>query len=83
MPIALTDKIVALLCSLTDEQIEALPPAERRRLEHICMQVMVRCAPLQSIAPKLKGVVKQPMCECDFEPRSGILDSLQRGDRDE
>ena len=43
MPIALTDKIVALLASLTDEQIEALPPAERRRLEHACMSVMVRC----------------------------------------
>jgi hypothetical protein len=45
MPIALTDKIVALLCSLTDDQIEALPPAERRRLEETCMKVMIRCQP--------------------------------------
>jgi hypothetical protein len=43
MPIALTDKIVALLCSLTDDQIEALPPVQRRRLEDQCMKVMVRC----------------------------------------
>jgi hypothetical protein len=49
MPIALTDKIVALLCSLTDDQIEALPPAERRRLEEECMKVAVRCCrPLRS-----------------------------------
>ena len=39
MPIALTDKIVALLCSLTDQQIEELPPAERRRLEDQCLRV--------------------------------------------
>jgi hypothetical protein len=45
MPIALTDKLVALLCSLTDEQIEALPPAERRRLEHQCLRVAVLCTP--------------------------------------
>ena len=38
MPIALTDRNVALLVSLTDEQIEELPPAERRRLEDMCMR---------------------------------------------
>src|SRR5262245_8718278 len=46
MPLRLTDKIVALLCSLTDSQIEELPPAERRRLEHMCMRVAVKCAPV-------------------------------------
>jgi len=37
MPIALTDRIVALLVSLTDEQVEDLPPVERRRLEDQCL----------------------------------------------
>jgi hypothetical protein len=46
MPIALTDKIVALLVSLTEEQIEALPPVERRRLEDQCLRVAVLCAPV-------------------------------------
>ena len=31
MPIAITDKIVALLASVSPEQIANLPPAERRR----------------------------------------------------
>jgi hypothetical protein len=46
MPLALTDRIVALLVSLTDEQIEALAPAERRRLEDQCLRVAVKCAPV-------------------------------------
>jgi hypothetical protein len=46
MPIALIDKIVALLMSLTDDQVEALPPVERRRLEDQCLRVAVLCAPL-------------------------------------
>jgi hypothetical protein len=45
MPIALTDKIVALLVSLTDDQVGALPPVERRRLEDQCLRVMVMCQP--------------------------------------
>jgi hypothetical protein len=68
MPIALTDKIVALLCSLTDEQIEALPPAERRRLEHACMRVMVKCFPPDRV-------------ECRYRP--GVLGDLRRGFRDD
>jgi hypothetical protein len=36
MPIALTDKIVALLVSLSPADIEYLPPAERRRLADHC-----------------------------------------------
>jgi hypothetical protein len=57
MAIALTDKIVALLASLTDDQIDALPPAQRRRLEHYCLAVMVRCQPVAE-APK-EGVLSE------------------------
>jgi hypothetical protein len=46
MPIALTDRIVALLTSLTNEQVEELPPVERRRLEDQCLRVAVLCAPI-------------------------------------
>jgi hypothetical protein len=49
MPIALTDKIVALLISLTDRQIDALPPAERHRLENECLRVAVLCAPVADL----------------------------------
>jgi hypothetical protein len=52
MPIGLADKIVALLTSLTDQQIEELPPAERRRLEHMCLRVAVLCAPIAKELPK-------------------------------
>jgi hypothetical protein len=36
VPIAITDKIVALLVSLSPADIEDLPPAERRRLADHC-----------------------------------------------
>jgi hypothetical protein len=49
MPLRLTDRIVALLVSLTDDQIEELPPAERRRLEDQCLRVAVRCAPIAEL----------------------------------
>jgi hypothetical protein len=49
MPIALTDRIVALLVSLTDEQVEELPPAERRRLEDQCLRVAILCAPVAKV----------------------------------
>lgn len=42
MPIAITDKIVALLVSLSDADLEALPPAERRRLADQCRHVAKR-----------------------------------------
>jgi hypothetical protein len=44
--LSLADKIVALLASLTNDQIEALPTAERRRLELQCLAVAIRCAPV-------------------------------------
>lgn len=36
MPIAITDRIVALIGHLSRDDIEALPPAERRRLADQC-----------------------------------------------
>ena len=42
MPVTVTDKIVALLASLTNQQIEDLPPAERRRLADQCLEVAHR-----------------------------------------
>ena len=40
MAINLTDKIVSLVVSLRREDIEALPPAERRRLADHCRWVV-------------------------------------------
>ncbi len=67
MPLSLTDKIVALLCSLTDDQVEALPPAERRRLEDQCLRVAVLCTPLP------RGIVAEPLCESLFERSENLL----------
>jgi hypothetical protein len=39
MPIAIADKIVALIGHLSPADIEALPPAERRRLADQCRHV--------------------------------------------
>jgi hypothetical protein len=40
MPIDITDKIVALLVALGRDDVEALPPAERRRLADQCRRVV-------------------------------------------
>jgi len=39
MPIALADRVVALLVSLAPNDIERLPPVERRRLADQCRHV--------------------------------------------
>jgi hypothetical protein len=57
MPIALTDKIVALLVALTPADIEALPPAERRRLADQCRHV-AGLAERQNTVPKA-GLLRQ------------------------
>jgi hypothetical protein len=46
MQIRTLDQALAILISLTDEQIESLPPAERRRVSDQCMRVAIKCAPL-------------------------------------
>jgi hypothetical protein len=43
------DKALAILSGLTDEQIDSLPPAERRRLADQCMRMAVRCTPVSDI----------------------------------
>jgi hypothetical protein len=42
MPIDLTDKIVALFAALSNDDIDALPPVQRRRLADQCRRVADR-----------------------------------------
>jgi hypothetical protein len=42
MPIDLTDKIVALFAALSNDDIDALPPVQRRRLAEQCGRVADR-----------------------------------------
>jgi len=42
MPIDLTDKIVALFAALSNDDIDALPPVQRRRLAEQCRRVADR-----------------------------------------
>jgi hypothetical protein len=67
MPIDLTDKIVALLVALGPEHVEALPPAERRRLADQCRRVVNLAEPVPG---KNAG-------------RHGVLGDLDRGQRSE
>jgi hypothetical protein len=67
MPIDLTDKIVALLVALGPDDVEALPPAERRRLADQCRRVVNIAEP----APGNGG------------SRHGVLGDLARGQRSE
>lgn len=52
MQIRTLDQAIAVLISLTDEQIESLPPAERRRVSDQCMRVAVKCTLLPNEAPR-------------------------------
>jgi hypothetical protein len=45
MPIAVTDKAIALLASLSPAQIAGLPPAERRRLAEVCRRAAALAEP--------------------------------------
>jgi hypothetical protein len=56
MPIVPIDKALAILSAVTDEQIEELPPAERRRLCDACLAMAVRCTPVADL-PR-SGVLK-------------------------
>jgi hypothetical protein len=51
------DQAIAVLISLTDEQIESLPPAERRRVADICFKTVVRCEPPQTNGAPKAGVL--------------------------
>jgi hypothetical protein len=66
VPIDLTDKIVALFAALSDEDIDALPPVQRRRLAEQCRHVAERAQ---------RGIRN------GREPGAGILADLKRGAR--
>jgi hypothetical protein len=74
MPITVTDKIVALLASLTDDQIQALPPVQRRRLSDQCLMVSARCA----VVPRSATAKQVPDRQ---QPSVGVLADLKRGVR--
>jgi hypothetical protein len=67
MPIDLTDKIVALFAALSNEDIDALPLVQRRRLAEQCRHV----------AERAEG--GKP----GRQPRAGVLGDLKRGERSE
>jgi hypothetical protein len=75
MPISVTDRIVALCASLTNEQIEALSPAERQRLEHATLATAIRAAPPGTVL-KREGPAKDAL-------DGAILARLARGERPE
>ena len=60
MPIAIADKIVALLASLSDEDIQALPQAERRRLADQCRHVTSRAERQEPKAGVLAQLRERP-----------------------
>jgi hypothetical protein len=64
MPIALTDKIVALLASLSPADIEALPPVQRRRFADGCR----RAAELAESQERRRT-----------HPKAGVLAALSDG----
>jgi hypothetical protein len=65
MPIDLTDKIVALFAALSDNDIDALPPVQRRRLAEQCRRVADRAENDRN----------------GKQPRAGVLADLKRGVR--
>jgi len=67
VPIDLTDKIVALLVALRPDDVEALSPAERRRLADQCQRVVNLADPRPA--------------KCGQRP--GVLGDLDHGQRSE
>jgi hypothetical protein len=65
MPVA--DKIAALFNALTREEVDAMPPVERRRFGDLCRH----WADFAELRPRL------------IEPKSGVLADLKRGLRDD
>ena len=57
MPIALTDKIVALLVALGPDDVNALPPAERRWLADQCRRVVNLAEPARGNGARRHGVL--------------------------
>lgn len=65
MPVA--DKIAALFNALTREEVDAMPPVERRRFADLCRH----WADFAELRPRL------------LEPKSGVLSDLERGLRND
>lgn len=65
MPVA--DKIAALFVALTREEVDALPPAERRRFADLCRH----WADFAEIRPGERKI------------QSGVLTELRRGHRND
>lgn len=58
MPIHITDKVIALLATLSPDDIEALPPVQRRRLADGCRRAAALADPPRA-APQRAGVLLQ------------------------
>jgi len=61
MPITTIDRIIALLASLSPEQVADLPPAERRRLADVCRRAATLAEPRADTPPA--GVLAQQYAE--------------------
>jgi hypothetical protein len=64
---SVADKIAALFCVLTREEVDAMPPAERRRFADLCRH----WANFADIRPQHRG------------PNTGVLAELRRGLRND
>lgn len=72
MPITTTDRIVALIGHLSRDDVEALPPAERRQLAGQCRHVA-----------KPADGQPQPQAGLPSQPQAGLLSAAQTRPRDE
>jgi hypothetical protein len=64
---SVADRIAALFNALTREEVDAMPPVERRRFAEQCRH----WADFAELRPRL------------LEPKSGVLADLKRGVRNE
>ena len=64
---AVADKIIALLDTLTPESVDALPPLRRRQFADLCRH--------------WAKIAEEPKALANGLPRSGVVDSLDRGER--
>jgi hypothetical protein len=65
--VSVAEKIAALFASLTREEVDAMPPGERRRFADRCRH----WADFADIRPRA------------IEPKSGVLADLKRGYRND
>ena len=77
--IDLTDKIVALFAALSDKDIDALPPVQRRRLAEQCRRVADRA----DVGYSVKTLTRAEGDKNGKQPEAGVLADLRRGVRSE